>query len=323
MNVPTMRMATPDVDQYSILVSFVNQPAAGRPLLGLLEPATGRFRVLSLPEALQPCCGIAGLTTASETIIAAVQDLPSPTAGPARTPGLLIFDQATLALQAQHALPDMVDIHGVCTRGEMVYVVSTGTDEVFELRRAEHEIDGVRCIWRPDRAATRADHHHLNTISWWHNSLLVSGFGRKLGLLWSSATDGFIVDIMHGRTLVSGIRHPHSLIELGDDLAYCESRSLSVRTIKGRQTAALSGYTRGLCLAGPKLYVGMSRGRRTSKSTGLINNPADLGAPAGACVICRLDAATLAVEEQYRLDAYGDEIFDLLAVPAAGSARWR
>ena len=103
-------------------------------------------------------------------------------------------------------------------------------------------------------------------------------------------------------------------------LYYCASRNRTVCIHGGGQSEPLPGYTRGLCCVGEHLYVGTSVGRKVSKSTGLINNPADPGAQEGICSISRLSAETLAVESTVDLSHVATEIYDLL--PVEGAENW-
>jgi hypothetical protein len=176
------------------------------------------------------------------------------------------------------------------------------------------DVVGERVFWRPDPTGPRRDVHHLNTVYGWRGEVLVAGFGRKAGTLWSTATNGFIVNATRGTTLVSGIRHPHSLLACAGRLHYCESRTQTVRVVGEARRQQVGGYSRGLCRVGRHLFVGASQGRRVSKSTGLIDNRADPGVVAGQCLITRLQAGTLATEATAELGAYGDEIYDLLPV---------
>jgi hypothetical protein len=213
------------------------------------------------------------------------------------------------------------NVHSLWVSGEVLYVVSTATDEVIELRMRGDEVLSESVFWRPDWKGRRADIHHLNAIFGWRGDLLVSGFGKKPGVHWGLTREGFIVNVTRGETIASGIYHPHSLVAVGEEIAYCESGKRVVRVIERGQTQRLPGYTRGLCLTGQKLFVGTSVGRRVSKSTGMLHNPQhSSGTPAGQCTVCRLSPSSLEIEDVIDLSAYGEEIYDLL--PVEGTVRW-
>jgi hypothetical protein len=291
-----------------ILVSFCNVWTPGRPALGVLNTETSNFRVIQLPREVTHCYGIRGLAASERYIYAVLQETPlSP-------PGLLVLDHAHLSLLSHYDFRSTGDVHSLWASGDAVYAVSTGTDEVIELQLRDDVVVSERVFWRPEPGATRADHHHLNGICGWRGDVLVSGFGKKTGQLWSSAASGFIVNLSTGEKTASGIEQPHSVIALGDKVAYCESRNMAVQILGEGGVHRLPGYTRGLCLVGGKLFVGTSRGRRVSKSTGIMNHPGDPGEPGGQCGISRLSADDLEVEENIDLSAYGEEVYDLLAV---------
>jgi hypothetical protein len=288
-----------------ILISFCNGRLLGMPKLGLLDTATSQVQILELPDSLSDGNGATGLALSSQHVYAIIQD---------QERHLAVFDRTTMALCGAPSLPEMADAHSLWVDGESLYVVSTGTDEVVRIGMNGSEIGSHEVYWRPDTDAPRADVHHLNAILGFGGDLFVSGFGRKSGATWSSARDGFIVNVTEQRVVASGIEHPHSLVMLGDSLAFCESRRSTVQVIGDPRMQQLPGYTRGMCVAGETLYVATSTGRRVSKSTGLVNNADDPGAPHGGCAICRLSATSLAVEEIIDLSNYGYEIYDLLPV---------
>src|SRR5436189_48553 len=89
--------------------------------------------------------------------------------------------------------------------------LDTFTFQVLELRRKGAQVVSETCRWRPDPAGPRQDMHHLNSIYLWKDDLLVCGFGKKGNERWDSARDGFIVSLLRGESLASGLDQPHSL----------------------------------------------------------------------------------------------------------------
>ncbi len=304
-----------------ILVSFCNV-IPGAPTLGLLDSTTLQFQVVqpSIPEELRRCVGITGLATAGRYLYAVVQEpdslRPNGVPGP---PSLLIMNW-DLQIVNHYIFRWARDVHSICVRGDELYAVSTGTDEVIKLELRGTLVVSETVYWRPVPGGSREDVHHLNSIGWSHGSLLVSGLGRKSDGFWSSAKEGFIVDIIQSATVACKIYHPHSLLELAGVIAYCESSRMSVRTLGSDRVQTLPGYTRGLCLAEGKIYVGTSIGREISKSTGIMNNPTDPGTPRGQCSVVRLSPDDLSVEQTIDLTSYAREIYDLLPIQEIG--RW-
>jgi hypothetical protein len=286
-----------------ILVSFCNVWTPGRPLLGLLDTELSSLRIVPLPRELLPCTGIRGLAISDRFLVAAMQE------GSETRPRLAILDRTDLTACGVYGFRSTGDVHSICLAGDRLYAVSTGTDEVIELRIRGPEVVAETVCWRPDPDGPRVDRHHLNGICRWHGELLVSGFGPKSGERWSSAVDGFVVNISRGKRMASGVYHPHSLTAIGDTLAYCESSGKAVRTLgPGPAQCGLPGYTRGLCRAGDGLFVGSCVGRRVSKSTGLINNSGEGGELAGQCAVSRLSLQRFEIESTFDLSDVAREI---------------
>ncbi len=301
-----------------LLVSCCNVRALGLPALGLLDVATSEFKVLQLPTDLPPLGGITGLAASGAYLFVAVQPAFQP--GKKGPPLLLVLDRHDLAIRNRHAFREALDVHSLWPAGDALYAVSTGTDEVVELRLRGPAVLSERVFWRLPGGGPRTgfDVHHLNAITARGEELLVSGFGPRTGPWWNSATDGFIYNVTRNERMASGLDQPHSLAVLDDQVAFCESRKKTVRLLDNSRAQALPGYTRGLCLVGRHLYAGASVGRRVSRSTGILNNPTDAGPQAGRCAIVQLSADSLAVEKRIDLGSGVQEIYDLLPVEGAG-----
>lgn len=288
-----------------ILVTLCNSRISGTPCLAVVDERTGEVRIPRLPEELAGVVSATGLALSDRHLFVALQD-----------PGsrLAIFDRDSLALVNIVALDTMADVHSLWLDGDTLYAVSTGTDEVYRLQLRGAEILQTEVFWRPDEKVARSDQHHLNAIFGFRGNLYVTGFGRKPAAGWREANDGFVANLTADRMEVTGILHPHSLIAIGDDLVYCESRKASVQFVGSSRLRELPGYTRGLCVSDSHLFVGTSVGRRLSKSTGEAvaeENPAML---TGTCAVYRLSVDTLAVEDVIDFSACGHEIYDLLPI---------
>jgi hypothetical protein len=247
---------------------------------------------------------------------------------PAGPSGLLVFDRRDLTLLAEHVFSSVFDAHSVLALDGELLVVSTGTDEITRVRLDGPNVVSEEVLWRMDVHGPRADVHHLNAICSRRGEVLVSGFGKKTGHLWSTATAGFIVSVTTGERLAMGIGHPHSLIDVEETLAYCESSTATVRLLGKNRAQQLPGYARGLCRVGDRLLVGTSRGRQTSKSTGLTTR-ADPGMPVGCCAVVTLRLPSLDIERVVDLDELAFELYDLQPVsdvaqwPVTEEAEWR
>lgn len=287
-----------------LLVSFCTVKAPGGPALGVLDADSGDFHALEIPDAPEAGAGITGLAADSQFIYAAVRQ-------PA---GLLVFERSSLRLLNLHSFTLASDIHSIWITDETLYVVSTGTDEIIAARMMGPEVLREEVFWRPARAADRADLHHLNAIYGWSGDLFVSGFGPKAGRQWTSAGDGFIVDITRGYTLAVNVRHPHSVMVVGESLAYCESTRGEVSIVGQARVAGLPGYTRGLCQVSKTIFAGTSVRRLISRTTGEPNEVSAGEPNPGKCAVSRIAIGSFAIERTYDLTAYGEGIYDLLPI---------
>lgn len=294
-----------------ILFSQCNNRIAGLPALGLVDVATGQVEIVQLPEEVAHSTGATGLALSDEFVFVIV----SISAGQ-----LAIFQRSNLALCNLIPLPGMADVHSIWhDGGSYLYVVSTGTDEVFRLRLAGATVTETTLCWRPVADGPREDRHHLNSVFGANGDVYVSGFGAKIGENWRSTVDGFVINIMTGEKVATGLQHPHTVMLLGNSLAYCDSRTSSLKFVDSSRRQQLPGYTRGICAADDAIFVGTSLGRRVSKSTGVINNPNDPGIAVGTHAIYRLNGESLAIDQMFDLSCYGSECYDLLAIPEAHS----
>jgi len=115
-----------------------------------------------------------------------------------------------------------------------------------------------------------------------NGQVYISAFGFRKSEKWSSAEEGYIMNITENNKEIDHIYHPHSVfLESGifskKNIYYCESATRSVKKNNKTIVCIEKGYTRGLCIRGKYLILGTSSGRKKSKSTNLINNPSDPG----------------------------------------------
>jgi len=313
-----------------ILVSFCNLRAPGVPALGLLDATTMDFRVLDLPAAVARSSGITGLAQCNRYLYVVAQPSESLRQETALSSSVLfIFNCRDLSLANHYAFRSGADIHSIVAKDGRLYAVSTGTDEIIELRLRDTDVVSETCFWRPDRDGPREDLHHLNSIGWQGDSLLVAAFGPRISNRWNSARDGFITNVSTGETLAQGLDQPHSLLALGPAIVCCESRKRAVRVIGDERVQHLPGYSRGICRANEHLFAATSIGRQRSRSLGVINNPAVDGLPGGQCTINRLSMTTFEIDRTLDLGTHAQEIYELLLVtdvagwPVVDEITWR
>jgi hypothetical protein len=177
--------------------------------------------------------------------------------------------------------------HSIVINGDDLYVVSTGTDKVLQYRfdKKRKKLIFAKEIWSPLESKGDADTHHINSICFHGHDLCVSAFGKKDGEKWNSATHGYVYNISANRRVLDKIYHPHSVNIVNDDIYYCESTTKSIKKNGDTIIKIDRGYVRGLSVFENYVIFGTSSGRKTSKSTGLVNNPRDPGQRVGDCRI--------------------------------------
>jgi hypothetical protein len=313
-----------------ILISFCNV-LPGAPTLCLLDIATGSIRVLDVPEELSSQGGATGVAVSGEYLFVATSRTTGPAGprGPRGPSSVFAFDRRNLALSAHHVCETVYDAHSMLPHDGDLIVVSTGTDAVVRLRLDGPRVRSEEVVWRPDPDGALSDVHHLNAVARWQDRVVVSGFGKKLGHTWASATNGFIHDLTHEERLAGSIRQPHALADVDGTLAYCESGEAAVVFHGDVRRRQFDGYTRGMCTAGGSLFVATSKGRRTSKSSGRLTNRGDPGTPEGRCTLFRVRPTDLAIEAATDLGPYGWEVYDVVPLsdisrwPVAADTKWR
>jgi hypothetical protein len=313
-----------------ILISFCNT-TTGAPSLGIVEIESGRVEIVRAPAVVADA-DARGIAGSDRYVFVATGREKSVGRASRSTVGhssLFVLDREDLGLVSSYRCDRVLDAHSICAGDHHVDIVSTGSDEIVRLQLSGPHVVAENVVWRPDPAEPRADIHHLNALCSWHDDIVVSGFGRKTDRLWSSASDGFIASVGCGERLAAGIGHPHSLVALDDTLAYCESATGTIHVLGRDDVGRVPGYARGLCRVDDVLFVGISKGRRVSNSTGALTNRADPGPATGQCALARLRIDTLAIEHVVDLNLMSWEIYDLVAVagvekwPVAGDIEWR
>lgn len=253
-----------------VLISFCNQKnESNRDNLICLDVFSGEEkRFGSQLDSMFKNDGFTGIGQNKEFIFAAYNR------------GVAVFKKDNFELFANVVSNELSDAHSMAVDGNRLFVVSTGKDQVREylFNNRKKRIDFSKVVWFPPGSNQEGDSHHLNSLFLTRmGNLYVSGFGPKEGQLWSSAKKGYIYNITKKKKEVSPIYHPHSVFVKGEKFYYCESSTKSVKVNKDSLIKLDSGYTRGLALKEDYLFLGTSTGRKSSKSQGIVNNPADPG----------------------------------------------
>lgn len=295
-----------------ILVSFCNQaePAAGLPrvVLAVVDDETSRVEPYFLVDRRLPeIGGVTGLAHFGDDLLLVTQSEPF----------CLVHLTRKLQIKDVWPLSLVRDAHSISVHERRVYIASTGTDAIvaFDFERGES------VYWRANAEGRHTI--HLNSVLWHCGELYATSFGVKRGDLWRSAQDGCLVKVESGQVVLPFLYHPHSAVSgsegRNNQIYCCESWNQAVRREDGQKLHVGTGYTRGLALTATDLYVGVSTGRLTSRSTGVA--VANLDQPEWAESMCGLMVYEFApgrglsesrLKKTINLEQYSLEIYDLL-----------
>lgn len=230
--------------------------------------------------------------------------------GPRRPPGFVLLDpRADFEQVGAGTLPMRSNPHSVCSRDGELYFVLTGMDAVYRAA-----LDGRSGEWPATPYWTfpgsSGNENHLNSIDLVDGELCVSGFGRMEGDLWASSENGFVYNVDREKYVARDIYHPHSLLEDSGEVWVVESPRRRVRSDRGEEYSFPPGYVRGLTVSEGYAYVGSSRFRTGSESTGR-PNPQEYR---GVCCVYRIDRSSGESEVLVDFSEARNEIFELLLV---------
>lgn len=196
------------------------------------------------------------------------------------------------------------DVHDVLCVENFVYVVSTTGNQVVEF-----QIDGQES--RRWVFPGESDSRHLNCLAHWRGELVFSAFGdfnSHRGYKGNTRGSGLVQSVLTGKVLISGLSQPHSLVPVGDRLLLANSEEFELHEYDDQarlvRKKTLPGYTRGICVDGSVLYIGLSKSR----------NVQEFGLE--SATILALDVATWT--ELGRMEVPAAEIYSLLIIPDDG-----
>jgi hypothetical protein len=284
-----------------LLVSLCNEVRDGQ--LCQYDAGTGDVcRVELCHPDIPPHVGATGLAAFEDGFLTALQSEPA----------TLVSFNRQFEVRNVWQLRLTKDAHSIVVRDGAAYIASAATNAVVCFTRH----GGEQVYWTADAAEPR---FHLNSLAWHQGDLYVTGCRPRRDRL-RGAEAGWVMNLRSGRVVLSPLHHPHSLLSAGDGLLLCESRYQAVVGGNGDRLAVGNGYTRGLALTAEHLYVGVSRGRTKSRSTGLpLDNPQQSGVPTGWCgVHCYRRQGPLSQSRLAWSVPLGEdvsEVYDILVLP--------
>src|SRR5207244_1450590 len=140
---------------------------------------------------LDSCVGITGLARQGDYLLAMLQSLTEPCT--------LVRLSANYQVKNVWPLALVQDAHSITVAREMIYLASTGTDSVVGVEPGR----GEQVFWRANDFGE--DTIHLNSVLCFQGCLYATAFGEKKGERWSTATEGYLLNLSTGRTVVAPI----------------------------------------------------------------------------------------------------------------------
>jgi hypothetical protein len=304
-----------------LLISICNVPFDPRPSC-LLRMNTATLAVEPVDVGFSEPLVISGVGICSDENYVfhtslALPDVATPPPAPGRPTDLVtqlsVLDKRDLTVVNVQSLPEANDCHSIVRHADMLYAVSTGTDEVFSYRLHGSEVKDPELVWTPSGAMQ--DVHHVNSIAIADGELVCSAFGPKEGDTWATSTHGYIHNISSDSRILDGLHQPHTVTWNPHGFYFCNSR-LGTVNLADNVIAHLAGYARGLAFASDGvMYAATSVGRRpveNSSQTDVFRHPEDPGELNGRCAVMRFSPEGFRTE--IGLSAAGYEVYDLLVL---------
>jgi hypothetical protein len=259
-----------------------------------------REYLVDLTDLLHPeqDVGLTGLTYHKGKIYLAVQS--------GVNPRILVFDRHLECVETiTH--PDFNDLHSLSIAKGCLLVASTGNQSVIAIDLENH---GTSTLFRTDHKV------HANSVVQDATGLLVCCQSPRH--LFSTASQGGVLDITNQRVIVDGLGYPHSLQPSGNKFIVLDSSGERIIRFDRSgvvQQQAASGFLRGAAAGAGCLFVAGSVGRIISrKNPQPVTSRASWEALSERVCIHELDEKTLALRRTHFPLVAGFEIYELLVL---------
>jgi hypothetical protein len=240
------------------LVSFCNQL---NKFSNLCLVNLSNFEKIWIPVFI-PNNGITGLCQNENYIFVAYQYIPND--------GIIVFRKKNFEIISTIEF-ETIDIHSIFFDKGIIYANKTNSDSIvkFVWDETKKQLYGPDVFWKNrDALKIKDDSLHINSIIKYQENMYISSFGTKVNGSFEKSKFGFIKNITTGKIIYSKLDHPHSLGVFNDEIVFCESMTRRVYKNKKIIFENNKGYLRGLDINKNILIVGVSKGRKISKSTG-------------------------------------------------------
>ena len=287
-----------------ILISFVNQVLTPDLKLGIIDTNTEEFTWIKngIEEFGE---GATGILVYNDKIYVCMQQSK-----------LVVYDYNFNIFQIYN-FKYVKDAHSLIHYQNGIYVVSSGTNEVYklyydDLGNIEHE----ELFWCVENLIDyKKDYVHLNSIAVIDNEIYVTMFGNK-NETGSWSDDGKLINIRN-EEIVKNIQQPHTSYNYKEEIIYCESRTGLLKNSKAEILISLDGYIRGITECSHYLYVASSSRRKISKSKkkflkGRMGGKEDV---LTKCQINIVNKNNMLLNKTIDMSDYANEIYDLYMMP--------
>ena len=294
----------------TLLVSFCNVRDESKPVVAAIDltKADPEVRWIKIRGGAF-VRGATGLCFWNDLVCVAHQGAPKSPHG-----FVLLDPNSDFERVHEGTLPQPAGVHSVCSRDVALYFVTTRMDGVYQATLDERSGEWKCSLyWTFPHSSGEEDANHLNAIECVGGHLYVSGFGLKTSEQWPSATQGFVYDIDREEYVMKGVYHPHSLLKDSGAIWTCESARNRLVSNAGNEKSLPSGYIRGLAISEDLFYVGSSKRRRVSESTGIVNRRTP-GEYEGRCCIYRIGEGSDEPELLFDFSGVRNEIYEMVLI---------
>ena len=185
--------------------------------------------------------------------------------------GIYCLNEQSLEIENIYEIENFTNALGIvfCEKKSCFFVAISGRDEILVVDRNQmKEIERISFIHKYN--GTKKEHHHLNDLLFFDNSLLVSMFSQS-GFWRQNIYDGCLVEYDLSKrkitsTLMSGLVKPHTIKIFEDDIYLIDSFRGQVMRGSSNVMVEFNGFIRGLGKDNLRYYIGQSKNRHIEES---------------------------------------------------------
>lgn len=233
------------------------------------------------------------------------------------TPAIVILDHSTLDIVSVFELKYVKDPHSIVFSDSYLYIVSTGTNEIYRIKVKDYIIKNEELFWQYPGVKYDHDEVHLNGITVCNDRFIATAFGKKKNSKWDAAGHVFFTDT--GEVLKENLFQPHTPLYKDTLLVFAESVTGTVYIYEQKEKSSWSpkidfkvnGYARGILFYEDELLIGISSLRNVSKSRGVIlKNQKEITRTS----ILHVNINDPKIRNIYDVSPFSKEIYDIISI---------